>query len=117
MFLHVTKDPERAWASVLPHLLHDMNMYGQWINEDPAMKELNRYEVSEDPLVVKRSPMYRVVTPEECVELVREVEPRSSYFRVAPLCGGVPPDLAWESLELFANEVLPKVRPAEGGSE
>jgi alkanesulfonate monooxygenase SsuD/methylene tetrahydromethanopterin reductase-like flavin-dependent oxidoreductase (luciferase family) len=111
MFVHVTRDPERTWAQVLPYLLHDMNMYGRWINEDPAMQGLNRYEVSEDPLVVKGSPMYRVVTPDECIELVRQVEPRSTYFRIAPLCGGLPPDLAWESLELFASEVLPVVRP------
>ena len=26
-----------------------------------------------------------------------------------PLCGGTPPDVAWESLELYANEVLPRL--------
>ena len=27
-----------------------------------------------------------------------------------PLMGGMPPDLGWESLELFAAEVAPKLR-------
>ena len=27
-----------------------------------------------------------------------------------PLAGGLPPDLAWSSLELFANKVLPGLR-------
>jgi hypothetical protein len=27
-----------------------------------------------------------------------------------PLCGGMPVDLAWESLKLFENEVLPAFR-------
>ena len=27
-----------------------------------------------------------------------------------PLAGGLPPDLAWASLELFAAEVLPGLR-------
>ena len=28
-----------------------------------------------------------------------------------PLVGGIPPDLAWESLELFEAKVLPRLRP------
>jgi hypothetical protein len=27
-----------------------------------------------------------------------------------PMMGGLPPELAWESLHLFEREVLPKVR-------
>jgi hypothetical protein len=27
-----------------------------------------------------------------------------------PLCGGMPIDLAWESLHLFENEVLPALQ-------
>jgi len=27
-----------------------------------------------------------------------------------PLCGGLPPDLAWPSLELVASKVLPALR-------
>jgi hypothetical protein len=30
-------------------------------------------------------------------------------FVLYPLCGGIPPALAWESVELFASEVLPKL--------
>ena len=29
-----------------------------------------------------------------------------------PLAGGLPPDLAWESLELFASEVHPRLKAA-----
>jgi hypothetical protein len=27
-----------------------------------------------------------------------------------PLCGGIPPELAWESLHLVEHEVLPRLR-------
>ena len=31
-------------------------------------------------------------------------------FSLFPLCGGTPPDLAWESLTLYGDEVLPAIR-------
>ena len=33
MFLHVTHDPERAWARLAPHLLHVSNSYARWMSE------------------------------------------------------------------------------------
>jgi hypothetical protein len=29
-----------------------------------------------------------------------------------PLMGGIPPELGWESLELFERQVLPRLRPS-----
>jgi hypothetical protein len=31
-----------------------------------------------------------------------------------PLCGGIPPELAWESLRLYEHEVLPRLEPGTG---
>ena len=31
-----------------------------------------------------------------------------------PLMGGMPAELGWSSLELFRDEVLPRLRPASG---
>jgi hypothetical protein len=57
---------------------------------------------------LRRSGVYRVVTPDECVALAEE------YGRVLlhPLMGGLSPALAWESLELFERAVLPRLRTA-----
>ena len=47
----------------------------------------------------------RSITPAEMVE-----EQKASPFPFAmfhPLCGGMPIDLAWTSLRLFEQEVLP----------
>jgi len=49
-----------------------------------------------------------VLTPEQFV-----VEQRASEFPFAmfhPLCGGMPIELAWSSLRLFEQEVLPAFR-------
>jgi hypothetical protein len=53
---------------------------------------------------VRASGVYRVVTPDECVALAEECG--SLVFH--PLMGGIPADLGWESLELFASKVLPR---------
>jgi len=35
---------------------------------------------------------------------------RRGNLLLYPLCGGIPPELAWESLLLVEHEVLPKAR-------
>jgi hypothetical protein len=46
-----------------------------------------------------------VLTPDELVAELRAAPFPFAFFH--PLCGGIPPDLAWSSLRLFENEVLP----------
>lgn len=48
---------------------------------------------------------YAIVTPEECVALAR----RNGRLDLHPLMGGMDPALGWESLELLAAEVLPRL--------
>ena len=47
----------------------------------------------------------RVLTPAEFVEEMRAAPFPFALFH--PLCGGMPPELAWSSLHLFEHEVLP----------
>ncbi len=60
---------------------------------------------------VRKSGVYRVVTPDECVELAKELGDFGTLI-LHPLMGGIPPDVAWESLELFERKVLPRLRGA-----
>jgi hypothetical protein len=48
---------------------------------------------------------YQIVTPDEAVEIIRT----HGYLGLQPLCGGLAPDLAWRSLHLIEQEVLPRV--------
>ena len=43
---------------------------------------------------------YRILTPDEAIELVRA----NGYLGLQPLCGGLAPDLAWPSLKLVVDE-------------
>ena len=53
-------------------------------------------------------PLLRFVTPDECIALVRDWQPRD-YLKFWPLVAGFDPALAWEHLELVANKVMPHI--------
>ncbi len=102
-FVHVTDDPERDWARIAPHALYDAQTYAAWQTPD------QRSQVHVDAVTaddVRRSGVYRVVTPDECLQIAAE----HGRVLLHPLMGGIPPALGWESLECFASKVLPRLR-------
>jgi alkanesulfonate monooxygenase SsuD/methylene tetrahydromethanopterin reductase-like flavin-dependent oxidoreductase (luciferase family) len=102
-FVHVSDDPERDWARIAPHALYDAQTYAAW--QPPGQR--SQVHVAGNTLdELRRSGVYRVVTPDECVALAGEV----GALVLHPLMGGMPPALGWQSLELFAAEVLPRLR-------
>jgi hypothetical protein len=103
-FLHVTEDPDRAWSVLTPHLLHETNTSASWLAESSAARPF-RAETAES---LRQNPQYAVVTPDECVEIIRAMSDPASVV-IQPLPGGLDPDFAWPSLELFASRVLPQL--------
>ncbi len=102
----LAEDPEAGWAAMAPYFLHEMNAYGTWQAQEGVATPYRRTENTE---ALRASGQYRVVTPEQFV-----TEQRAATFPFAmlhPLCGGMPVDLAWSSLELFERRVLPAFRP------
>lgn len=109
-FVHIAEDPEAAWAKIGPHALHEANVYESW--QTPGQRsavDVHAKDVDE----VRKSGVYRVVTPDECVALAEELGDFGTLV-LHPLMGGIPPDVAWESLELFERKVLPRLRGAAG---
>jgi alkanesulfonate monooxygenase SsuD/methylene tetrahydromethanopterin reductase-like flavin-dependent oxidoreductase (luciferase family) len=100
--LTLARDPDRAWGEVGRFFLHETNSYGDWLqNSDGA----GPYEPVDDVEQLRAKGDYRILTPGEYIE-----ELKSSPFPFAmlhPLCGGIPPALAWQSLRLFEQEVMP----------
>src|SRR5439155_1572857 len=94
-FVHVSDDPERDWGRIAPHALYDAQTYASW--QTPGQRSSMHVEAkSADDL--RRSGVYRVVTPAECVALARE----TGQVLLHPLMGGLPPALGWEGLDRFA---------------
>jgi hypothetical protein len=101
----VTEDPERAWPLLMPHLLEETNSYARWAQEGGASVP---YQEA-DEATIRSRPGYRVVTPAECVELANGLGP-DGVFLLHPLPGGLDPEVAWSSLELFEQAVLPALQ-------
>jgi alkanesulfonate monooxygenase SsuD/methylene tetrahydromethanopterin reductase-like flavin-dependent oxidoreductase (luciferase family) len=103
MWVFVTEDPERSWADLGPHALHEANGYGRWAAAVPGSSPFRPATSVAD---LAESAQFAVVTPDECVALARGLDPRSA-LQLKPLVGGLDPDLGWRSLELFVDRVLP----------
>ena len=106
--IHVSHDPERDWARVGPHFLHETINYRRWARESGTLTNYPNDVMNLDEL--KATGAYHVVTPDECVSLLNRERAAGRYIMFNPLCGGIHPDIAWESLELMASDVLPRFR-------
>lgn len=102
----VSEDPDRTWSEIGPYLLHDAVTYASW---QPARQRSTVHSDATSTEELRAEGVYRVLTPEECVELARA----DGGIALFPLCGGTPPDLAWPSLELYAGRVLPRLREGD----
>ena len=108
--VHVAEDPAAAWEEIEPHVLHVAETYRRWAAEGKATNSSYAGLVDRD--AVRNSGKYRVVTPDECVTLAAEQAALHSSIVLQPLIGGLPPEIGWKSLELFAKSVLPTLRAA-----
>jgi alkanesulfonate monooxygenase SsuD/methylene tetrahydromethanopterin reductase-like flavin-dependent oxidoreductase (luciferase family) len=101
--LFVSEDPDRMWSQVGPYLLHDAITYNDWQSADIRSHVRSRATTVEE---LRAEGVYQIHTPEECVAMAADLGPTGGFTH-HPLCGGAPPEIGWESLELFADRVLP----------
>lgn len=98
----LAEDPERGWEELGPYFLHETNAYGAWQAQDDTGSP---YRGMPDLDELRASGSYAVLTPEELIRELKEAPFPFAFLH--PLCGGIPPELAWSSLRLFEHEVLP----------
>jgi alkanesulfonate monooxygenase SsuD/methylene tetrahydromethanopterin reductase-like flavin-dependent oxidoreductase (luciferase family) len=101
----VAEDPERAWELLGRHMLHDAMTYASW--QRPEQRSYQHSRATTVP-ELRAEGKYRILTPDACVELAKQQGPFCTFVH-APLCGGTPPELGWESLRLYASRVLPRL--------
>ena len=99
--VHVAEDPDRAWAEVGPHILHDAQVYDSW--QTAGQRTLVTGGAVDSVEALRADGRYRIVTPEECAAVVRA----HGSAILHPLIGGLPPELSWPSLQLIADRVRP----------
>jgi alkanesulfonate monooxygenase SsuD/methylene tetrahydromethanopterin reductase-like flavin-dependent oxidoreductase (luciferase family) len=102
-FVHVSENPERDWQRIAPHVLYDAQTYASWQTTDQRSQMHVEGNTLDD---VKKSGAYTVLTPDDTVKLAEE----TGRIILHPLMGGMEPALGWESLKLFEEKVLPRIR-------
>lgn len=102
----VSRDPERTWAELGEHLLYEARVYAGWQPATQQHSAVHSRATTVEEL--RREGLYQVLTPAQCLERARERGPWAAFV-LYPLCGGTPPALAWQSVRLFADEVLAKL--------
>jgi alkanesulfonate monooxygenase SsuD/methylene tetrahydromethanopterin reductase-like flavin-dependent oxidoreductase (luciferase family) len=96
----IAEDPQRAWTQLGEFMLYDALAYGRWRHKTRrAYAESFAGNLEE----LKAEGKYRILTPEQAISVAKTTG--SMHF--APLVGGTPPELGWQSLELFAAKVQP----------
>ena len=106
--LHIAEDPERAWAEVGPYLLHEATTYASWQTPD-IRSSVHSHAATIEQL--REEGIYRILSPEQCIAQAEEQGDAAGFY-LHPMCGGMPIDKGWESLQLFVDKVMPRL----GGS-
>lgn len=102
----VAEDPDAYWQQVAPHLLHETNTYARWAEQAGVFTPYSHYD---NEAALRASGAYRVYRPQELIDAARNMV-SAQPIMLHPLCGGIHPDLAWQSLRLFMKDVIPTLR-------
>ncbi|WP_019926589.1 LLM class flavin-dependent oxidoreductase [Nocardia sp. BMG111209] len=100
---------DRAWAELGSFLLHDAVSYAEWNPANETSAGISTARTIDELRETSRS--HRIVSVSEAIEMVR----RGEMLNLSPLCGGLPPDIAWPYLERVGETVLPAVAAASAG--
>ena len=93
----VADDADEAWDDIGSYLLHDAVMAASYRHGDDTVASITRAKTVQE---LRDSPAaYAVFTIEEAVDHIRG----GRMLPLHPLCGGLPPDLAWPYLERAAR--------------
>lgn len=106
-FVYVADDPDRAWAEIGEYLLYEARTYAGFQTPGQVSTPMVLAETVDD---LRSSPQVLVGTADDVLAAAEAVGPTSA-LTFNPLAGGLPPDLSWPSLERFASDVLPRLRP------
>jgi hypothetical protein len=81
-------------------------MYANWAEKARVFSPYRHFDDLDE---LRASGAYNVYRPTELIDAARNMV-SAQPIMLHPLCGGIHPDLAWESLELFMKEVMPTLR-------
>lgn len=103
--LFVDDHPDAAWQRLGTHFLREMREYSRWRLEGIRRPAEVHIETIDD---LKQSGRFAIMTPAAARALLADGARRNVVLH--PLVGGVSPEIAWQSLRLFVEQVLAPLR-------
>jgi alkanesulfonate monooxygenase SsuD/methylene tetrahydromethanopterin reductase-like flavin-dependent oxidoreductase (luciferase family) len=101
--LHIAEDPDKAWADLGQYFLHEATTYASWQTPDIHSAVHSHATTAEE---LRAEGIYQVLTPEQCVERAKQQGDFATCV-LHPMVGGMPPEIGWESIQLYVDKVLP----------
>jgi alkanesulfonate monooxygenase SsuD/methylene tetrahydromethanopterin reductase-like flavin-dependent oxidoreductase (luciferase family) len=98
--IFVADDPDKAWNEIGPYLLHDARAAAAFRHGEEHVASISRAE-SVAELRAEEAGAYRVLSVAQASERLKQ----GKSLGLLPLCGGMPPDIAWPYLECAAQAV------------
>jgi alkanesulfonate monooxygenase SsuD/methylene tetrahydromethanopterin reductase-like flavin-dependent oxidoreductase (luciferase family) len=90
----VADDVDEAWEVLGPHLVHDAVTAASYRPHDDSVGSITR--AGNVAALREAGGPYQIFTPGEAVDYIRSGRPLPLH----PLCGGIPPEVAWRYLEI-----------------
>jgi alkanesulfonate monooxygenase SsuD/methylene tetrahydromethanopterin reductase-like flavin-dependent oxidoreductase (luciferase family) len=107
----VADDLDQAWEELGPYLLHDARTYADWNPGNQTSAGIADVHAVDELRAM--SSTYRIFSVQEAIAHLQG----GGMLTLAPLCGGLPPDIAWPYLERVANAVVPALAGDAAGDE
>lgn len=106
VFVH--PDPEQAWQEIGPYILKDAVPYATW-NREAGMGATSLSHATTIESMKAEKGAYQILDIEGAVAVVK----KWGALPMHPLCGGIPPEIAWAYLRRAVEEVMPAVAAAK----
>jgi hypothetical protein len=93
----VADDVDAAWDEIGKYLLHDAMAYSEWNPDNTVSANITAAKTVDD---LRHTSSSHVILP---VNEARKRLAAGEVFNISPLCGGIPPEIAWRYLNKFAE--------------
>lgn len=93
----VADDVDAAWDEIGKYLLHDAMAYSEWNPDNTVSANITTARTVDE--LRSQSKSHVILSVDEARKRLAAGE----VFNINPLCGGIPPDIAWRYLKRFAE--------------
>lgn len=98
----VADDVDQAWKELGEHLLHDVRTYAAWNPGDETTAGFSHVNTVDE--LREAASSHIIISVPEAISRVRA----GQILNLSPLCGGLPPEVAWPYLKRVGDVVLPE---------